>query len=101
MKSSHLSAGRQGFWPCIRFATTSLSRHVTREQRGQGSEKWEEGFSPHLLRQLADRNDIGLVIFLILSYIVLILTVSRSAWLGAFAVTFIFLFTVFTQNCRI
>ncbi|MFZ2976049.1 MAG: O-antigen ligase family protein [Candidatus Moraniibacteriota bacterium] len=50
-----------------------------------------------LLRQLADRNDIGLVIFLILSYIVLILTVSRSAWLGAFAVTFIFLFTIFTN----
>jgi hypothetical protein len=36
-------------------------------------------------------------IFLILSYIALILTVSRSAWLGVLAVTFIFLFTIFTN----
>ncbi|HAT73414.1 MAG: hypothetical protein US30_C0001G0046 [Candidatus Moranbacteria bacterium GW2011_GWF2_36_839] len=39
----------------------------------------------------------GLFIFLTLSFILLILTVSRSAWLGAFAVTFIFLFTIFTN----
>ena len=38
-----------------------------------------------------------LYIVLILDFISLILTVSRSAWLGALAVTFIFLFTIFTN----
>ncbi|KKP79065.1 MAG: hypothetical protein A2271_00590 [Candidatus Moranbacteria bacterium RIFOXYA12_FULL_35_19] len=39
----------------------------------------------------------GLFIFLTLSFILLILTVSRSAWLGAFAMTFIFLFVIFSN----
>ncbi|MDO9231830.1 MAG: O-antigen ligase family protein [bacterium] len=39
----------------------------------------------------------GLFLLLTISYVLLILTVSRSAWLGAFAVTFIFLFTIFTN----
>ncbi len=36
-------------------------------------------------------------ILLIISYISLILTVSRSAWLGAFAITFIFLLIILTD----
>ena len=36
-------------------------------------------------------------LLLILSYILLILTVSRSAWLGAVAATFIFLFLILTN----
>jgi hypothetical protein len=38
-----------------------------------------------------------LYLFLISTYILLILTVSRSAWLGAFFVTFVFLWAVFTD----
>jgi len=40
---------------------------------------------------------IVLFLFLIFCFILLILTVSRSAWLGALAVTFIHLFAGFTQ----
>jgi hypothetical protein len=43
------------------------------------------------------RNDMILYILLVLSYILLILTVSRSAWLGAFFTTFIFLWAVLTD----
>jgi hypothetical protein len=39
----------------------------------------------------------GLYIFLVLTYIALILTVARSAWVGALAVTVVFLVVVFTQ----
>ena len=40
-----------------------------------------------------------ILLFLLLTscFVLLILTVSRSAWLGALAMTFIFLFTVFTN----
>jgi len=38
-----------------------------------------------------------LYVLLVLNYILLILTVSRSAWLGALTVTFIFLFIIFTN----
>jgi hypothetical protein len=38
-----------------------------------------------------------LYIILSTTYILLILTVSRSAWLGALAVTFVFLLAIFTQ----
>ncbi|HCU71060.1 MAG TPA: hypothetical protein DIC35_04925 [Candidatus Moranbacteria bacterium] len=38
-----------------------------------------------------------LFLFLVMVYIALIITVARSAWLGAFFVTFIFLFAAFTQ----
>ena len=38
-----------------------------------------------------------LYIFLVLTFIALILTVSRSAWLGAFAASFIFLFIILTD----
>ncbi len=40
---------------------------------------------------------IGLYLFITLIYVSLILTVSRSAWLGALGVTFIFLFVIFTN----
>ena len=40
---------------------------------------------------------IFLLIILILSYILLILTVSRSAWLGAFISLVVFLFAIFTN----
>ncbi|MFA6973543.1 MAG: O-antigen ligase family protein [Parcubacteria group bacterium] len=39
----------------------------------------------------------SLYILLTLTFILLILTVSRSAWLGAFAVTFIYLFVIWTN----
>ena len=38
-----------------------------------------------------------LYVLLVATYILLIITVSRSAWLGAAAVTFVFLFSVWTQ----
>ncbi|MDP1884538.1 MAG: O-antigen ligase family protein [Candidatus Moranbacteria bacterium] len=40
---------------------------------------------------------IFLYLFLAIIYVLLIITVSRSAWLGAAAVTFVFLFSVWTQ----
>ena len=43
------------------------------------------------------RKDMFLYIFLTLNYILLILTVSRSAWLGALAATFVFLFIILTN----
>lgn len=43
------------------------------------------------------RNDITFYLFLTLLYILLILTVSRSAWLGAIAALIIFLLIVFTD----
>lgn len=51
---------------------------------------------PHY-KDLKNKSFIVLMAFVILDYISLILTVSRSAWLGALAVTFIFLFTIFTN----
>lgn len=38
-----------------------------------------------------------LYVLLVATYVLLVLTVSRSAWLGAFGVTFIFLFVIFTR----
>lgn len=40
---------------------------------------------------------ISLYIFIVLTFIALILTVSRSVWLGALATTFIFLFIILTN----
>jgi len=43
------------------------------------------------------RNDVSIFIFLIFTFILLILTVSRSAWLGALITAFMFLFAIWTK----
>jgi hypothetical protein len=72
-------------------------QHVIASEAKQSRNNMDNLNITGLPRRYAPRNDIFLYIFLVLTFVLLIITVSRSAWVGAFIVYVIFVLIFFSD----
>ncbi|MDO8241127.1 MAG: O-antigen ligase family protein [Candidatus Moranbacteria bacterium] len=81
----------------ILYQNTVIARRETTKQSHTDTQRPEESQKEIAALLSVARNDMIIFIFLTLIFIALILTVSRSAWLGAVGVTILLWFAVITR----